>query len=167
MAEFLQHPLGYHLTFGTYGTRLHGDERGTVSRKQNRFGEPVIGKDPVLERLEKSQLKFPPVVFSDEQRRFVEDTLPGVCERGGWEYHIAAAQPDHVHVLLTSPNDGKAIRRWLKTWLGKELSTRWPRMPGQTWWAEGGSIRFLCNGDYFANVFEYIRAQRTTPLEPQ
>jgi hypothetical protein len=28
-------PLGYHITFGTYGTRLHRDPRGTVDRSVN------------------------------------------------------------------------------------------------------------------------------------
>ncbi|MCH8164939.1 MAG: hypothetical protein IH889_04955 [Planctomycetes bacterium] len=28
-------PLAYHITFGTYGTRLHGDPRGTVDRTLN------------------------------------------------------------------------------------------------------------------------------------
>ena len=167
MAEFLEFPLAYHLTFGTYGTRLHGDKRGTVSREQNRFGEPIIGQDVVWQRLEQSQLKFPPVVFSNEQQRHIEHVMAGVCERGGWEYHIAAGQPDHVHVMLTSPNDGKAIRKWLKTWLGQEMSTRWPLAPRQTWWAEGRSIRSVWNDDYFKNLFEYIRAQQTPPLKPQ
>ena len=167
MAQFLEFPLAYHLTFGTYGTRLHGDERGTVSRAHNRFGEPIIGRDADWERIEQSQLKFPPVVLTGDQQRQIEQVLPEICNRGGWEYHIAAGQPDHVHVMLTSPNDGKAIRKWLKTWLGQALSTRWPLAPGQTWWAEGGSVRFIWNDAYLANVFEYIRAQRTTPLNPK
>jgi hypothetical protein len=126
MAEFLEYPLAYHITFGTYGARLHGDERGTVSRGRNRFGEPIVGKDVVWERMERSQLKFPPVVLSDAQQRRVEDVVPAICERGGWEYQMAAGQPDHVHVMLTTPNDGKRVRKWLKTWLGQEMSKAWP-----------------------------------------
>ena len=33
-------PLAYHITFGTYGTRLHGNERGSVDRAHNAPGEP-------------------------------------------------------------------------------------------------------------------------------
>jgi hypothetical protein len=36
-------PLAYHITWGTYGTRLHGDKRGTVDRENNAFGTPVLG----------------------------------------------------------------------------------------------------------------------------
>jgi hypothetical protein len=38
-------PIAYHITFGTYGTRLHGDPRGTVDRSMNRPGDPIIGAD--------------------------------------------------------------------------------------------------------------------------
>jgi hypothetical protein len=33
-------PLAYHITWGTYGTRLHGDERGTVDRSANVLAIP-------------------------------------------------------------------------------------------------------------------------------
>jgi hypothetical protein len=41
----MYYPLAYHITFGTYGTRLHGDERGTVERAHNVYGEPIVGMD--------------------------------------------------------------------------------------------------------------------------
>jgi hypothetical protein len=31
----------YFITFSTYGTRLHGDPRGTVDRDHNILGEPL------------------------------------------------------------------------------------------------------------------------------
>jgi hypothetical protein len=35
--------LAFHLTWATYGTRLHGDARNTVDRQHNQYGEPVVG----------------------------------------------------------------------------------------------------------------------------
>src|SRR5438876_12296826 len=35
--------LAYHITWGTYGTRLHGDPRKTVDRQHNAYGEPILG----------------------------------------------------------------------------------------------------------------------------
>src|SRR5688500_18791040 len=37
--------LAYHITWGTYGTRLHGDPRKTVDRLHNQYGDPVLGYD--------------------------------------------------------------------------------------------------------------------------
>ncbi len=156
-------PLAYHITFGTYGTRLHGDERGTVDRRQNTPGEPIIGRDDDWQQLEASQLNFPPVQLSDEQRLYVEQIIPAICARGGWAYHTCAARRDHLHVELSASAEGKAARKWLKRWLGEALSKRWPLPQGARWFAVGGSVHSIWNRKYFERVFGYIEAQRTTP----
>ncbi len=107
-------PLAYHITVGTYGTRLHGDERGTVDRSHNRPGDPIIGLNEDWLRVERNRLKFDPIYLTDKQRTLIETQVPDICDRGGWVYHIAAAKPDHMHVLLSSPNDGEVIRKLLK-----------------------------------------------------
>ncbi len=157
----LDHPLALHITVGTYGTRLHGDIRGTVDRRHNQPGRPVLGWDERRRRAEAASLRYPPVVLSVEQRLHAQSILPAVCERGGWQHLNAAAQEDHLHVLLKGSPDGKAVRRWLKVWLGQELAKRWPLLPGQSWWAEGGSVKHIWNEDYLARAFDYIERQKT------
>ena len=39
------YPLAYLLTFTCYGTRLHGDTRGTVDRNNNRYGMPFLSPE--------------------------------------------------------------------------------------------------------------------------
>ncbi|MGQ0761444.1 MAG: hypothetical protein ACT4OT_05435 [Acidobacteriota bacterium] len=39
-------PLAYLITFRCYGTWLHGDERGSVDRKQNVYGTPKTAFNP-------------------------------------------------------------------------------------------------------------------------
>src|SRR5882724_8374615 len=147
--------LAYHITWGTYGTRLHGDPRGTVDRANNEYGTPVLGHDPDRLKREFENLKFPPVKFTIEQCMFAEDAIPAICERGHWKLHTCAAAPDHVHVVLSSEFNPETIRRLLKRWLGQELSTRWSLADGQTWWAEDGSIKWIYNDAYFGNAIGY------------
>ena len=92
-------PLAYHITFGTYGTRLHGDCRGTVDRRHNSPGEPVLGNNESWQRAEFNQLAFKPIVLTLSQRQHAETVIPEICLRGKWSYVAAAAKPDHVHVL--------------------------------------------------------------------
>ena len=155
-------PLAYHLTFGTYGTRLHGDDRGTVHRSMNQPGDPIIGRNEDWEQVERRMLKFPPVILTSQQRVEIERVIPVVCARGGWMFCNCAAQSDHVHTLLRGSADGKAIRRWLKTWVSQAITERWPLVPGAVWWAECGSVKWVWTDDYLANVYEYIEGQRTT-----
>jgi REP element-mobilizing transposase RayT len=156
-------PLAYHLTFGTYGTRLHGDPRGTVDRSHNRPGDPIVGADPARWVRESAALRFPAVLLTVEQRRFAETQIPEVCSRGGWTYLVGSVAADHVHTMLVAETDGAGVRKWFKRWLGEALSARWPMVPRQSWWAEGGSVRWIWKESYFDNVYEYIRGQRTTP----
>lgn len=155
-------PLAYHITWGTYGKRLHGDARGTVDREHNEFGAPIVGRDDDRNREERENLKFPPVTLTVPQRLFIEQITPSICERGRWTHLTDAAGPDHVHVVVHSTFDPEVIRRLLKRWIGQELSTHWPRPAGSTWWAEDGSIKWAFDEAYKANMIGYVSRQRTT-----
>lgn len=183
------HPLAYHITFGTYGTRLHGDPRGTVDRKANKPGDPIIGAEPDWERMDRSTLRFLPVLLDAGGRSFVESVVPSLCGRGEWELHVCAAKPDREHVLLTISREAKPVRRWLKTWLSQALNehlgSESPAVPepraGRAyrdhrsrlgheggddrhppWWSKGGSIKWIWDEKYFDNVYNYIERQRIT-----
>lgn len=156
-------PLANHLTWGTYGTRLHGDARPTVDRAHNLYGEPTIDYDRHRWERESGMLKFPQVLFDRDRMIEVESLLPAVCIRGGWELFACACGPDHVHVLLdTNGNDAKSVRKWLKRWLGEALSERQPLAPGATWWAECGSVKYVFEQGYFDRALPYVRNQRAT-----
>jgi len=146
-----------HLAFGTYGTRLHGGAAPTVSRLQNRVGDPFVEWDPDLYEYRRSLLKEPPCYFDMEQRLFVEDEIPPICQRGGWTYHLAGCQSDHIHTLLSAAAEPKAVRQWLKTWLSQALNKQFKR---RTWFAEGGSGKWIFDDGYFQNVYQYILKQR-------
>ena len=156
MSDF---PLAYHITFAMYGTRLPGDERGCVDRSRNKPGDPFIGEDAQWETVKRSMLNHDPVYLSHEQRVFGEKIIPDICKRGDWTYHIAACQDNHVHVMLSTSSDGKAVRKWFKRWLGEALSERWT-MP--QWFAVGGSVRWVWDDWYLENLYRYIKDQRTT-----
>ncbi len=151
----------YHITFGTYGARLHGGEAPTVSLPRNHPGDSFVEQDDSLWNTKRSKMKESACNFATEQREFVEGEIPSLCVRGKWTLHISACQPDHVHVLLSAEAEPKAIRKWLKTWLSQSLNTRFGR---RTWFAEGGSGKWVNDEEYFNAVYQYILNQRTTPL---
>ena len=153
-------PLAYHITFGTYGARLHGDPRGTVDRRQSAHGQPIVDCSEGRQRMEARQLKHQPVLHTAEQRAYAQDAIKQVCLQGEWELIQTACGSDHVHVLLSSDRDPKAIRRWLKRWLGQAMSARWPLSEGQSWWAKGGSAKYVWDQEYLCSVDEYLRSQR-------
>ena len=65
-------PLAYFVTVRTYGTWLHGDERGAVDREHNQFGAELVESDETKRKSEEGRLKHPPTVLTAEGAAVVE-----------------------------------------------------------------------------------------------
>ncbi len=157
----------WHITFGTYGKRMHGDDQPTVDRTNNRFGTPYLAPDSGRARDERLMMGAPEVRFDLQQRLFLESRIPAICARGGWRYILCAAEVDHIHTLLGVDREvhGKRVRQWLKRWITEALDTRWrsvKRTDGMSWFCEGGSTLAVHDDEYFGNAHRYIKAQRAT-----
>jgi REP element-mobilizing transposase RayT len=114
-----------------------------------------------------NRLKGDAITLTTAQRAVIESLIPALCERGRWEYRIAAAPPegDHIHVLLDAKSsiEPGAILMWLKRWVTQELNKRWGK-PITAWWSESGSTKPVKDQNYLNNVYHYIRRQRTLPV---
>src|SRR5262245_47806875 len=100
MHDLHPHLTTWHITWGTFGATIPGDDRPTVDRTHNQQGEEFIEKNPDRERSARDRMRFPLIELTREQQRFVESIIPSICDRGGWILRTCAAGPDHVHVLL-------------------------------------------------------------------
>lgn len=180
------HPdlTAWHITVGTARARLHGGSRATVDRVHNQRGRLFVEHDEWREYLIQLSLTGEPVLLNDAHRAFIEQTIPSICARGGWTFHVCAAPPppenDHFHVLLDAPKavHGKQIRSWLKRWLTEALNERFDgppdgreaegpsahAKPPRPWWVEGGSTKPVKDASYFVACFDYDRRQRSTPF---
>jgi len=154
----------WHITFGTYGTRLHGSERPTVDKQHNRLGTPFLPADAARQRQAHKRMSFTARRFTQLQRLFIEQQIGPICERGGLDYRICAAETDHVHLLcdIIPEIHGEKVRRLVKRWLGQALSEQWPLVRGERWWAVGGSNKAVRDGAYLNNAYRYILNQRAT-----
>lgn len=150
----------WHITFGTYGTRLHGALQPTVDRQHNRRGQPFLGVDVARESCERTQMSHPSVLLSLDQRLFIQSRLTSICDRGGWNLITSAAEQNHVHILIqTTPMvHGKQIRTLVKRWLTQALNERWTM--SSRWWVEGGSTKPVKDKAYLQTAIAYIDKQR-------
>ena len=77
-------PLAYLITFRGYGTWLHGEERGSIDRRNyNRYGTPDMPVNKKLLADETVELKNPPIVLNRAQRNVVELAVQEVCKHRG------------------------------------------------------------------------------------
>ena len=72
-------PLAYFITFRTYGTWLHGDERGSVDLSHNVYGTPMLPANKPRKSYERSLLACRPVLGL-RQRAAVEKGIRETCK---------------------------------------------------------------------------------------
>ena len=90
-------PLAYLITFRTYGTWLHGDERGSIDRYHNRYGGPRVAPNQALVKQHAAKLKGHPVILTAEQRNLVESAIREVCDHREWILRAINVRTNHVH----------------------------------------------------------------------
>jgi hypothetical protein len=108
-------PYGYHITFATYGNRLHGSNKPHVDRDHNQYGQPLAPTDPEREDAQRRRMKQDPVRLTPEQRVVVERAIRDLAGRYRWPVHAFASQSDHTHVVAGYYDDPslRTTRNWL------------------------------------------------------
>lgn len=150
-------PIAYHITWGTYGTRLPGTDRPHVDRDHNQYGAPLAPTDPQREQAARARMKGDPVYLTMDERLCVKAAIEEVANRYDWTIIQLAVQPDHVHVVITAPREGEQLRDALKAVASKCLNKQFEV---RQWWAEKGSAKYLYEREYFDNAVDYVRRQR-------
>lgn len=152
-----RYPMGYHVSWGTYGARLTGGDKPFVDRWHNKYGEPLPKPDPKREEAARKRMKEDPVTLTIAQRKEVERAIREVAARYGWTIHQIAIQRNHCHVVITAVRDGNELRDALKAVATRALNKKFEK---RTWWGEGGSARYLWEREYFENAYDYVLRQR-------
>ena len=96
-------PLAYLITIRCYGTWLHGDERGSMDRRENhRYRSPKIAPNKALQGLEVSLLKHSPFKLGDPQRILIEAAIREVCDNRRYQLQAVNARTNHVHSVVAA-----------------------------------------------------------------
>lgn len=75
------------MTFSTYGSWLHGDERGSVDKKHNEYRSPLVADNAALRGKERSALRNAPLILDRGDQHIVLQAILRVCETRGWFAH--------------------------------------------------------------------------------
>lgn len=154
-------PLGFFLTWTTYGTWLPGDERGWVD-----YGHGAQLPDPMLKIEAEARMTEDACTLDPEQRKLVEKTIEDHCRIRGWELHAVNCRTNHVHVVVSANRDPKEVRDQFKAWGTrklKELEQSRQKAMGvvgqirQKWWTERGSGRYLGDDASLEGAIRYVR----------
>jgi hypothetical protein len=107
-------PLGYLITFRSYGTWLHGDVRGAVDRHHHLFGTSMLPPSPRRRQVEQGLLKQPPVKLSRRQRDAITLGIRETCVIRKWALWGLNVRTNHLHCVVAANCNPKTVLVALK-----------------------------------------------------
>lgn len=150
-------PLAYFITFRTYGTWLHGDERGSVDREHNVYGTPTLPVEKAINEWEGAERTQEPVTLSGKQRSSVDATIRNVCRHRGWALRELNVRTNHIHAIVTADDSPESVMNAFKSWSTRRL--REAGLMGQQArvWSRHGSTVYLFDSGKLAEKCRYVR----------
>jgi len=150
-------PIAYFLTFRTYGSWLHGEEKGSVDRKLHNIpGTPFLQPNEALVSNERNSCKQSPVIFNWRQRKLIEQTIGEVCEHNKWLLHAVNARMEHIHVVVTAIKPPEPIMNSLKSWCTRKLRENKLLAEDTKPWSRHGSTRYLWDEKALHDTCRYV-----------
>jgi len=164
--EMKTRPLAYLITFTTYGTWMHGDKRGSVDKRHNRYGSEFVSRDLTRNRKARSALKSPPFLLSQRQRKAVLSAILQVCEYRGWVAHAVHVRANHIHIVVAGAarpekmmTDFKAYgTRSIKKCVGNESAM-------DRYWTQHGSTKYLWTKQALVSAIGYVKNEQGRMME--
>jgi len=150
-------PLAFLITFRTYGTWLHGDDRGSVNRFRNQYRSRLLPAEKKWLETNARRLKGDIVILDAAQRSYVEEAINETCRIRKWELLALNIRTNHVHTVVSNGTRRPEVA--LNAF--KANATRKMRETG-CWkretspWADKGSKRYLWNERSVARAVDYV-----------
>ena len=149
-------PLAYFISFRTYGTWLHGDQRGSIDRFHNRYGDPYLPANEARQTRNHKRLKTDPFMLAAQARRSVETAIRETCSIRKWHLQAFNVPTNHIHTVVTASRKPELVLNALKSNATRRLRE------DQLWthqfspWADKGSKIRLWNERSVANAINYV-----------
>jgi alanyl-tRNA synthetase/REP element-mobilizing transposase RayT len=150
-------PIAYFITFTTYGTWMHGSDKGSVDRDHNIPGTPLVEPDADRQATESNLKKGDPFTLDAKARSIVERTIQEVAEHRAWRIHAVNVRTNHVHVVVTSDATAEQTMLDFKSYATRRLVEAGSAPSGAKVWTRHGSTRYLWDVDDAESACVYVR----------
>ena len=137
-------PLAFLITFRSYGTCLHGDERGSIDRrKYHIYGAPDMPANIKVIEDERAELKNPGITLNRAKRAVVERAIREVCQHRGYLLHAVNVRTNHVHSVVAASCKPEHVMDSFKAYATRQLRETGLMSPDVKIWARHGSTPYL------------------------
>lgn len=149
-------PIAYFITFRTYGTWLHGDERGSTDHHHNAYGAPLLHPHAGLRRSARLRLVQPPVTLSKPGRNAVAMVIRQVCDHHDWILHSSNVRSNHVHIVVSAPQTPEHVMLAFKSWCTRRLRQLGLAQNGAKVWSRHGSTKYIWKPNQLTEACRYV-----------
>lgn len=156
-------PQAYFITWTTYGTRLHGDERGTVDRKHNLYGHPLLPSDNSRRASERHELDGDPIMLTQQQRAAIDAAIREHADFKGWRFWALNVRTNHVHVVSSANEPPEKIMNAFKAYATRRLRAKSLVEPDAKVWTRHGSTPYLWDGAGSQQAIDYVTRLQDRP----
>ena len=158
-------PLAVFFTFRCYGTWLHGDQRGSVDRNNNKYGSPRIQANSNWRKHNEELLLHSPVTLNATSRKSVEKAIRDLCIKRNWTLLAINVRTNHIHVVICigtkKPKDALIA---LKANATRQLREDRLWLEEHSPWADKGSKRNLWNEKSIWEACNYVNNEQGDKL---
>ncbi len=148
--------MTYFLTFVCYGAHLHGDAAGSVDRRHNLPGSPLLEADSTRALSARRLMDQPPYIMDTARRQVVATALAERCLDRGWELLAAHVRSNHVHIVVEADIRPERLMNDLKSYSSRALNRRGIDGPDRKRWAKHGSTRWLWENADISAAIRYV-----------
>lgn len=151
------YPLAYLITIRSYGTWLHGDEKGSVDRHGfNFYGTPRMFQSEKLKNFMKQEMKQKPVILDKKERVSVLDAVKEVCEFREYELFAINIRTNHLHAVVSANAKPEKIINDFKAYATRRLRESKLIEKDRIVWARGKSRRYLWKPRHVEIAIDYV-----------
>ena len=150
-------PLAYLITFRTYGTWLHGDERRSVDlRGQNVYGNPFLERNKQLSDQMAENMLDEPFLLNAVHRKHVDEAIQEVCLYKNFSLKAINIRTNHGHVVVSAGSKPEPIATTFKAYATRRLRREGLIGPDTKVWSRGESTRYLWKQQFVERAIEYV-----------
>lgn len=155
-------PTAYLITFACYGTRLHGDPRGSVDRLHNVPGTPMVAPDVDRERFERRLSGRSPIKLGTDERFVVLSAICRYASKRDWLLYAVHVRSNHVHIVAEANASPEKVMTQFKASASRALNRS--GQPREKRWAYHGSTRYLWQPRQISAAIDYVLNQQGQPM---
>ncbi len=156
--------MRYFITFACYGTRLHGDESGSVDRRHKLFGGRLVEPDSQRVMVERRIMVQDPYGLDQTSRAVVLEAITSHCGHRGWKLLAAHVRSNHVHVVVEAETRPERIMNEFKSYASRALNSLGSEGSDRRRWARHGSTRWLWKDEDVRQALQYVIEEQGEPM---